>query len=368
MSERIEAGGLSVAKELHDFVVDEALSGTGLEAETFWEGFGVLLRDLMPRNAELLAVREEMQQKIDGWLRENDVHDLGAYKAFLRDNGYLVKEGPDFSVATENVDPEIASTPGPQLVVPVLNARYALNAANARWGSLYDALYGTDAMGSTPPAGGYSDERGAEVIAWARGFLDRTFPLRDGSWSDVDGLSVEGGVLFPTLKDVGQFAGYRGDAGSPSSVLLMNNELHADILIDRENRIGRTDQAGISDVILESALTSIMDNEDSIAAVDAEDKAAAYRNWLGLMRGDLEDTFEKGGKSVTRRLNGPREYRAADGSGLSLKGQVLMLTRNVGHLMRNPAIPRGRRGGVRGVDGRGRHGAVRDARRAPSAA
>ena len=338
MSERIEAGGLSVAKELHDFIVDEALPGTGVEAAAFWQGFGDILRDLGPRNAELLAVREAMQSKIDDWLKANDVHDMEAYKAFLREIGYLVPEGPDFSVETRNVDPEIAKTPGPQLVVPVLNARYALNAANARWGSLYDALYGTDAMGSTPPAGGYSDERGAEVIAWARDFLDRTFPLAEGSWRDIETIAVEDGKLSPALSDPGQFAGHAGEAASPSSVLLVNNGLHADILIDPDGRIGSTDKAGIADVVLESALTSIMDNEDSIAAVDAEDKTAAYRNWLGLMKGDLEDTFEKGGKQVTRSLNGPREYKAADGSRLSLKGQVLMLTRNVGHLMRNPAI------------------------------
>ena len=338
MSERFEAGGLSVAKELHDFIANEALPGTGVDADAFWQGFGDLLRELSPRNAELLRVREEMQGKIDVWLRENDVHDLEAYKAFLSEIGYLVPEGPDFSVETENVDPEIAKIAGPQLVVPVLNARYALNAANARWGSLYDALYGTDAMGSQPPAGGYSDERGAEVIAWARGFLDETFPLAEGSWSDVEALSVESGALSPALKDASQFVGHAGDAASPSSILLRNNGLHADILVDREHRIGKTDGAGIADVILESALTSIMDNEDSIAAVDAEDKTAAYRNWLGLMKGDLEESFEKSGRQVTRKLNGPRAYSGADGSDLSLKGQVLMLTRNVGHLMRNPAI------------------------------
>ena len=338
MTDRIEAGGLSVARELHDFIESEALPSTGIESSTFWDALGGLMRNLAPRNRELLATREGMQQRIDMWLRENDVSDLAAYRTFLKDIGYIVPEGPDFSVETENVDPEIAKVAGPQLVVPVMNARYALNAANARWGSLYDALYGTDAMGSSPPKGPYSEERGAEVIAWARDFLDRTFPLADGSWSDVEGLSVEGGALSPALKDSSQFAGHSGDASSPSSVLLKNNGLHADILIDRENRIGRTDKAGIADVILESALTSIMDNEDSIAAVDAEDKVVAYRNWLGLMKGDLSETFEKGGETVTRTLNESRRYTGADGSDLALKSQVVMLTRNVGHLMTNPAI------------------------------
>ena len=338
MVERIEVGGLQVARELYDFIGSEALPGTGLEAEAFWQAFGEMLRELAPRNRELLAIREQMQSKIDAWLRDNDVGDLDAYKAFLRDIGYLVPEGRDFSVETGNVDPEIAAVAGPQLVVPVMNARYALNAANARWGSLYDALYGTDAMGSPPPAGPYSEERGAEVIAWARGFLDESVPLAEGSWKDVKRLAVEGGALSPALADPAQFVGHDGPADAPTHILLVKNGLHVDIVVDPGSSIGKTDRAGIADVVLESALTSIMDNEDSIAAVDAEDKVVAYRNWLGLMKGTLEDTFEKGGRQVTRRLNKPRRYEGADGAQLSMKAQVLMLTRNVGHLMTNPAI------------------------------
>ena len=349
MKDRIEIAGLRIAPELYTFVADKALPGTGVDADAFWTGFSAIAHDLAPKNRALLQKRDELQEKIDAWHREHGAPgDMEAYKAFLKQIGYLVPEGPAFSVSTSNVDPEIATIAGPQLVVPVTNARYALNAANARWGSLYDALYGTDAI---PEADGaergreYNPKRGEKVIAWVRAFLDESVPLAAASWSDVTGLTIAEGRLAvstkvgaTTLKDLAQFVGYRGDGLNPEAVLLVRHGLHLEIVIDRSTTIGRSDPAGIADVILEAALTTIQDCEDSVATVDAEDKVLAYGNWLGLMKGDLEETFDKAGRTMTRRLNPDREYTSPDGSKLTLPGRALMLVRNVGHLMTNPAI------------------------------
>ncbi len=348
---RIEAGGLSVAQELYDFINDDVLPGTEVSSNDFWTGFGAAVADLAPKNKALLAKRSDLQKQIDAWHSANRdaFSNMDVYQNFLRDIGYIVPEGPAFSVETSNVDAEIADIPGPQLVVPITNARYALNAANSRWGSLYDGLYGTDAIseeGGAEKGPGYNKVRGDKVIAWGRNFLDKSVPMAMGSWADVTGFSIESGRLVVSLanggvtglSDVAQFVGYRGTEAGLDNILLTKNGLHLDIVINRQHPVGETDQAGIADIVLESALTSIMDNEDSIAAVDAEDKVVAYRNWLGLMKGDLEDTFEKGGTLLTRRLNEPRAYLDTSGNDISLKAQVLMLTRNVGHLMTNPAI------------------------------
>ncbi|MES0023547.1 MULTISPECIES: malate synthase G [unclassified Mesorhizobium] len=348
MTDRVEIAGLRIARELHDFV-GEALPGTGIAADVFWNGFSAIVHDLAPKNRALLAKRDAMQEQIDAWHRANGAPiDMEAYKSFLREIGYLVPEGPAFSVSTDNVDPEIATVAGPQLVVPVMNARYAINAANARWGSLYDALYGTDAIAETGGAEkgkSFNPVRGAKVVAWAKSFLDESVPLTSGKWAGVNGLTVSGGTLRlgagasgTTLANPKQFAGYRGDGANPEAILLVQNGLHIEILIDRTNQIGRTDPAGIADVILESALTTIQDCEDSVAAVDAEDKVIVYRNWLGLMKGDLAEEISKGGKTFTRKLNPDRAWTAPSGGALSLPGRSLMLVRNVGHLMTNPAI------------------------------
>ena len=351
MTERIETGGLQVDRELYDFINDEALPGTGVSPERFWSRLDRLIHDLAPRNRELLARRDELQRRIDAWYREHrDAPvDPAEYKTVLREIGYLAPEGGDFAVRTANVDPEIATVAGPQLVVPLTNARYALNAANARWGSLYDALYGTDALpedGGAERGAAYNPVRGARVIARAREFLDAAAPLAGGSHAAAASYAAAGGALAVTLQDgaatgladASQFAGYRGDPAAPAAVLLRNHGLHIEIAIDRGHPVGRGDAAGIKDVVLEAATTTIMDLEDSVAAVDAEDKAAAYRNWLGLIKGDLAVVFDKGGREVRRSMNPPRDYIAPDGSRLTLPGTSLMLIRNVGHLMTNPAV------------------------------
>ncbi|WP_170516432.1 malate synthase G [Ruegeria atlantica] len=340
MSGRETRKGLQIAWELADFIENQALPGTGVTPEVFWSGFARLVDELGPKNRELLAKRSEIQSRLDGWHleRKGQAHDAAAYEAFLREIGYLVEEGPDFQIETANVDPEIAGIPGPQLVVPITNARFALNAANARWGSLYDALYGTDAMGDLPTGKGYDTERGARVIAWAKGFLDDAAPLASGSWADVSGLRVENGALVPALADSSRFVGYGGAAENPEFVLLKNNGLHVKIVIDPSSTIGASDPAGIADVVVEAALSTIMDCEDSVACVDAEDKVVAYGNWLGLMKGDLTQEVSKGGNTFTRKLAEDVDYTTADGEQATLKGRSLMLVRNVGHLMTNPAV------------------------------
>ena len=351
MTDRIEAGALQVDEELYDFINDEALPGTGIAPEAFWSGFDKLIHDLSPRNRELLATRDELQARIDAWYQESggQASDLPAYKAVLREIGYLLPEGDDFTVSTTNVDPEISTIAGPQLVVPLTNARYSLNAANARWGSLYDALYGTDAISEVDGAeraGGYNKVRGGRVIAFARDFLDASAPLASGSHRDATSYAVVNGALAVTLEDgsvselraPSKFAGYAGDSAAPSAVLLKNNGLHVEITIDRSHPVGRDDAAGVRDVVVEAAMTTIMDLEDSVSTVDAADKVVAYRNWLGLMKGDLRARFEKGGRMVDRALNPDRVYTAPDGSALTLQGRSLMLIRNVGHLLTNPAV------------------------------
>lgn len=347
---RIDKNGLAIETVLHDFLTQEALPGLAIDADRFFADFSAIVHDLAPRNRALLAKRDELQTKIDDWYRQHGAPpDMDEYQSFLRSIGYLLPEGSDFQVSTENVDPEIASIAGPQLVVPVMNARYALNAANARWGSLYDALYGTDAIPESDGAEkgkGYSPKRGEKVIAWVRDFLDTAAPLQDSSWKDVGSFAVKDGTLAvksvdgeqTRLGDGGHFAGYRGDAAAPTHILLKNNGIHIDIVIDPTTAIGKADPAHISDVWLESAITTIMDCEDSIAAVDAEDKVVVYRNWLGLMKGDLQEEVAKGGTSFIRKLNPDLEYVGSDGARFEVHCRSLMLVRNVGHLMTNPAI------------------------------
>ncbi len=350
--ERVGAGGLSVAKVLHDFVADEAAPGSGVTNAQFWNGFAAIVAELAPRNRALLAKRDALQAAIDAWHRERagQNFDAPAYRAFLVDIGYLVPEPEPFAISTANVDAEIARIAGPQLVVPVDNARYALNAANARWGSLYDALYGTDAVAEEPGAergGGYNPRRGAQVVARARAALDAWVPLQTGSYAGVTEFRVQNGALVATnafgemtgLREAGQFVGYRGEAGAPSALLLRQNGLHVEIVIDRAHPVGREDTAGIADVILESAVSTIMDCEDSVAAVDAGDKARVYRNWLGLTQGTLTAGFEKGGRNVERTLEPDRVYTAPDGAHeIVLPGRALMLVRHVGHHVMTDAV------------------------------
>ena len=340
---RVERSGLHVDGNLAAFIEDQVLPGTGLPAEPFWKGFAALVQDLTPRNRALLDTRAEVQRSIDAWHlgRRNQPHDRDAYKAFLEEIEYLLPEAAPFQIATEGVDPEIAQVAGPQLVVPITNARYALNAANARWGSLYDALYGTDAMGSAPPAGGYEQGRGARVIARARVFLDAAFPLAGHSHADARLYHVRNNALMvdgKPLEEPAKFAGYRGDRRAPDAVYLVNNGLHVELVFNRAHRIGGRDQAALADIRVEAALSAIMDCEDSVACVDAEDKLLAYANWLGLMKGDLTADLEKGGATITRALAPDLEITAPDGTPSRLKGRALMWVRNVGHLMTNPAI------------------------------
>ena len=347
----IKKGSLSVSTDLESFLRSEVLPGLDLTEDHFWTSLENIINEFSPRNKKLLEIRESMQEQIDAWHLANPGQEknLDIYKDFLKDIGYLLPEGGDFKITTENVDPEIASIAGPQLVVPVMNARFALNAANARWGSLYDALYGTDMISEengASRAGAYNPVRGDKVIEFAKKFLDKNFAINNASYTDVNSFNVKNGLLeisllngeTTNLLDSDQFQGYQGSAEQPSGVLLKNNGLHAEIQIDPDHSVGATDPAGIKDVLLESAITTIQDCEDSVAAVDGEDKVAVYRNWLGLMKGDLKETFIKGGAEMTRSLNPDRNYIAPDGSNLQLSGRSLMLVRNVGHLMTNPAI------------------------------
>lgn len=343
MSDRIEKYGLKIMPAIYAFVEQEALPQSGVDPNRFWAGFADLAVKLMPQNRALLAERDRLQTAIDHWHKTHAAKPLDAslYTQFLRDIGYLLPEGPDFEIGTTNVDPEIAQVAGPQLVVPLTNARFALNAANARWGSLYDALYGTDAIsqdGDLAPGQAYNPKRGEKVIEFARDVLDLATPLANGSWKNIEAIQVEGSTLKPALKDPSQFKGYIGEASSPKVILLVHNGLHIEIHIDPNHVIGKSDQAGICDVVLESAITTIMDCEDSIAAVDAEDKAGAYRNWLGLMTGSLSASFEKAGKVMRRSANPDHSYKAPDGGTLSLPGRSLLFIRNVGHLMTSDAI------------------------------
>jgi len=348
MTQRINVGELQVAQSLFDFVNQEALPGLGIDQQKFWLSFSSLVAQLAPRNSELLAKRELLQQQIDQWHQNND-YDFGAYKAFLQQIGYLLPQGDDFSITTTKVDPEMATMAGPQLVVPVMNSRFALNAANARWGSLYDALYGTDAISENDGAeksSAYNPVRGSKVIAFGRQLLDQAIPLLDASHSTATAYQIVDGVLIvslnnnqkTTLATPQHLAGFNGSTEQPSAILFKNNGLHLELVIDPTSQIGQTDNAGVSDILVEAALTTIMDCEDSIAAVDAADKVTVYRNWLGLMKGDLSQEMNKGGQSFTRTLNADRQYTDPQGKTLSLKGRSLMFVRNVGHLMTNEAI------------------------------
>ena len=347
MSGRIEKNGLSIDEKLVTFIESEAIPGTGVDTQKFWQGFAEIVEKLGPKNKTLLQKREDIQSKIDEYHikhRGQDI-DIEDYKSFLYDIGYLVPEGENFKIDTSNVDEEIADLCGPQLVVPIMNARYALNAANARWGSLYDAFYGTDAMGDLPPKGGYSNDRGDKVISNAKAHLDKVAPLDSNNWHEISEINVVEGQLKlsvnekeVSLLNKNQFVGYIQNNNSINEVILLKNGLHIRILIDPDHVIGKNDKANISDIILEAAITTIMDCEDSVAAVDGEDKVLAYKNWLGLMKGDLTEDLEKSGKIITRRLNQDIKYTNTEGKESILKGRSLMLNRNVGHLMTNPSV------------------------------
>ena len=351
MSDRIEYGNLKVSKELDNFLRKEVVPEIDVDPENFWKSFEKVLEEFGPRNKELLEKRETIQKQIDDWhiAKKDEGHNHEEYLNFLKEIGYLIDEGEDFQITTQNVDDEIKKVAGAQLVVPVMNARFSLNAANARWGSLYDALYGTDMIsedGGAEKSGPYNPVRGEKVIEFSKSFLDDTVPLSNVSFSEVTGFSVENGTLkvntsgqaTDSLKNQSQFIGYTGDPDSPSGILLKNNNLHIEIQVDPEDSVGRDDPANIKDVVLESAVTTIQDLEDSVAAVDAEDKSLAYRNWLGLMKGDLKESFMKGGEEMTRSLNKDRAYFDIDGNDMTLPGRSVLLVRNVGHLMTNPAI------------------------------
>src|SRR6476659_8729467 len=349
MDQRVQVGGLAVAASLHRFIVEEALPGTGVDPETFWQGADALVHDLAPRNRELLARREELQRRIEDWHREHPgVPDADAYAAFLRELGYLLDEPGDVTVTTADVDDEVARIAGPQLVVPLLNARFAANAVNARWGSLYDALYGTDVVpreGELAPGDGYNKVRGDEVIARGRAFLDEHFPLAGGSHADATAYAVDGDGLAVTVKDdvvrladPAQLVGHRGPGEAPEAVVLVHHGLHVEIQVDPDDAIGKTDAAGVKDLLLESAVSTIMDFEDSVAAVDADDKVVGYRNWLRLNTGELTAKVNRGGHSFTRVLAHDRTYTALDGSELRLPGRALLYVRNVGHHMTTNAL------------------------------
>jgi malate synthase len=350
MSERIQKGGLKVATEIHELVNQQIIPGTGIDADAFWLELEKIVNDLAPKNRDLLQKRQDLQAQIDQWHQQQGTNNVDpvAYKAFLTDIGYLVAEGEEFTIDTASVEPEIATQAGPQLVVPIMNARFALNAANARWGSLYDALYGTDVISTEDGAektGQYNPVRGNKVIAYGRQFLDDAAPLANGSHADASEYRIVDGQLLITVNGLegqlatpGLFVGFKGEADQPSVILLKHNNLHVEIQLGRETPIGLSDKAGIKDIVIESAITTIMDCEDSVAAVDAEDKALAYSNWLGLMKGDLCETIVKGDKTSVRRLKADRQYIAADGGELTLKGRSMLFIRNVGHLMTNPAI------------------------------
>jgi malate synthase len=350
-SARVKYGGLHVSKELDKFLRDEVVTGINIQPSLFWKSLESILDTFGPKNIELLAKRESLQKQIDNWHieRKGQGHNAPEYKNFLKEIGYLLEEGDDFSIETSDVDPEIKTVAGPQLVVPVSNARFALNAANARWGSLYDALYGTDLISEddgSERSGGYNPVRGNKVIAFAKNFLNETVPLKEGYYEDATSFMILGESLQvelsdgtrSELKNTNQYIGFAGDPNNPRGILLKNNNLHLEIQIDKDHNIGMEDLAGIKDVLLESAITTIQDCEDSVAAVDASDKVLVYRNWLGLMKGDLQETFTKGNSEMTRSLNPDRSYTLKDGKELSLPGRSLMLVRNVGHLMTNPAV------------------------------
>ncbi len=350
MTARTTVHRLQVATKLHRFIEDKVLPASGVASDAFWKGFDAIVAELAPKNLALLAERDRLQSELDAWHKKNPgpIADMPAYRAFLEKIGYLLPQPKGVKATTANVDDELALQAGPQLVVPILNARYALNAANARWGSLYDALYGTDAIpetGGAEKSKGYNPVRGAKVIEFARNVLDQAAPLVNGSHKNATGYSVKDGQLVVALQssstglaDPAQFVGYQGDAASPSSVLLRHNGIHLDIRIDRSTPIGKDDPAGVSDLVLEAALSTILDLEDSVAVVDAADKVTAYANWLGIVQGTLTEEVTKGGKTFTRGLNPDREYTGADGKPLTLHGRSLMFLRNVGHLMTNPAV------------------------------
>ena len=350
MSQSVQEFGLKVAKPIHDLVNQSILPGTGIKPDHFWSGFAAIVERFAPINAHLLSVRDDLQSQIDNWhIDHSESFEFSEYKAFLQDIGYLAVQGDAFGINPKNVDTEITHQAGPQLVVPIMNARFALNAVNARWGSLYDALYGNDVIpeqGGAEKAGGYNPVRGQRVIDYGRDFLDGAAPLEEGSHHGATSYRVINGQLevllesnaSSRLRSQKQFVGYLGEPNNPTSILLINNGLHFEIQVDYSHNVGSSDKAGVKDIVLEAALTTIMDCEDSVAAVDAEDKALAYSNWLGLIKGDLEETITRGGSSFVRKMNADRQYKAADGSQMSLNGRSLMFIRNVGHLMTNPAI------------------------------